>query len=299
MDRLHAMRTFVEIVDRGSLTAAADAMERSQPAIVRSLAALESHLGIRLLQRTTRRMSLTPEGQDYLMRCRQILADVEEAERTAAQGGTEPRGAVRLTGPVEFGRLHLVPAISTFLEHYPEVQADLLLLDRNVDLVSEGVDLALRIGPLVDSSLVALPCAEVRLVTVASPALLQRLGTPGHPQELTRFPCIRQTNIPRSGQTWSFVEGTKPFHVAIDGRFGVNQVAAAVSACVQGVGIGQFLSYQVQDLVAQGQLQRLFPEYSTQPWPVNLVYPSGKLVPQRQRVLMQWLREVLPKRLQA
>ncbi|HSG65139.1 MAG TPA: LysR family transcriptional regulator, partial [Gammaproteobacteria bacterium] len=156
MDRLAAMRTFVEIVDRGSLTAAADALHLSQPSVVRTLAALEQHLGTLLLRRTTRRMSLTPEGRDYLERCRRILGDVEEAERAVGQDNTEPRGEIRMTGPVEFGRMHLAPAITAFLWRYEQVRIDLLLLDRNVDLVNEGIDLALRIGLLADSTMVAI-----------------------------------------------------------------------------------------------------------------------------------------------
>ena len=227
MNRLAAMRTFVEIVDRGSLTAAAEALNRSQPSIVRTLAALEKYLGTLLLRRTTRRMSLTPEGRDYLERCRRILADVEDAERLVGQETAEPRGEIRMTGPVEFGQRHLTPALTALLGRYDHVRVNLLLLDRNVDLVDEGIDLALRIGPLADSSMVAIRVGEVRRVTVASTALLQRTGSPKHPEALSRLPCIRQQNIPRTETTWSFAEGTKDISVAVDGRFGVNQIAAA------------------------------------------------------------------------
>ena len=296
MDRLAAMRTFVEIVDRGSLTAAADSMDRSQPSVVRALAALEKHLGALLLRRTTRRMSLTPEGQDYLERCRRILADVEEAERAVGQDTTEPRGEIRMTGPLEFGRLHLAPAITAFLWRHEQVRVDLLLLDRNVELVDEGIDLALRIGPLADSSMVAIRVGEVRRVTVASPALLQRTGMPERPDALSGLPCIRQQNIPRMETSWLFSDGSKDVAVHVDGRFGVNQIAAAASACVNGVGFGRFLSYQVKDLVRQDKLQVVLEDHEPQPWPVSLLYPGGRLVSSRLRALIEWLKDALPKR---
>ncbi|MEQ8858475.1 MAG: LysR family transcriptional regulator [Pseudomonadales bacterium] len=296
MDKLTAMRTFVEIVDRGSLTAAADALDRSQASVVRGLAALEKHLGVVLLRRTTRRMSLTPEGQDFLERCRAILADVEEAERAVARNQAELSGALRVTAPVEFGRMHLAPLIAEFLLHHHGVRADLLLLDRNVDLVSEGIDLALRIGALADSSLVAIRLGEVRRVTVASPRLLKQSELPDHPDELSRLPCVRQQNLPGLETTWLFSDGRKDISIPVDGRFGVNQIAAATAACVSGMGFGQFLSYQVRDLIAAGELLTILEEYQPEPWPVSLVYHGGRMVPSRLRALIDWLKDGLIER---
>lgn len=293
MDRLAAMRTFVEIVDRGSLTAAAESLHRSQASVVRGLAALEQHLGVVLLRRTTRRMSLTPEGQDFLQRSRAILADVEEAERAVARDQQALRGAIRMTAPVEFGRIHVAALIAAFLDRHPAVRADLLLLDRNVDLVSEGIDLALRIGPLADSSLVAVRVGEVRRVTVASPDLLRVTGVPEHPHELSRLPCVRQQNLPRLETSWLFSDGKGDMSVPVDGRFGVNQIAAAVAACVDGMGFGQFLSYQVKEAVRRGELRVILEAYQPQPWPVSLVYHGGRLVPPRVRALIDWIREGL------
>ena len=296
MDRLAAMHTFVEIVDRGSMTAAAEVLHRSQPSVVRMLAALEKDLGALLLRRTTRRMSLTPEGQDYLERCRRILADVEEAERAVVQGETEPRGQIRMTGPVEFGRIYLAPTLTAFLRKHNQVRVDLLLTDRNVDLVNEGIDLALRIGPLADSSMIAMRVGDVRRVIVASPAFLQSTGIPEHPDALSRLPCIRQQNIPRTETTWPFADNGKEFGVRVDGRFGVNQVAAATSACVNDMGFGQFLSYQVKDLIRQNKLQIVLEKYELDPWPVSLVYPGSRLVSSRLRALIGWLKSSLPER---
>jgi DNA-binding transcriptional LysR family regulator len=296
MDRLGAMRTFVEIVERGSLTAAAESLDRSQPSVVRSLAALEKHLGALLLRRTTRRMSLTPEGQDYLERCRRILADVEEAERAVGQDIEEPRGYLRVTAPVEFGRNHLAPAITSFLWRFDQTRVDLVLSDRNVDLVDEGVDLALRIGELADSSLIGIRVGEVRRVVAASPALLERTGEPEHPDDLSHLPCIRQQIIPGTETRWRFCESDKDLVVPIDGRFGCNQTGAAAAACVNGVGFGRFLSYQVQDLVANDQLRIVLTDYEPQPRPVSLVYPGGRLVSARMRALVDWLKDALPRR---
>ncbi len=296
MDRLTAMRTFVEIVDGGSLTAAAETLNRSQPTVVRTLAALEEHLGVLLLRRTTRRMSLTPEGEDYLARCRRILADVEEAERIASREDAEPSGGIRMTAPLEFGRLHVAPAITAFLWRYDRVRVDLLLLDRNVDLIEEGLDLALRIGPLTDSSMIAVGLGQVRRVVVASDALLQKTGVPDHPNALRNLPCIRQQNLPRAETAWPFEENGREFSVPIDGRFGCNQVAAAASACVNGVGFGRFLSYQVQDLIGEGRLRIVLEAYEPDPWPVSLVYPGGRLVSSRVRALIDWIRDAMPGR---
>jgi len=293
MNRLAAMHAFVEIVDRGSLTAAAEALDRSQPTIVRTLAALEAHLGTRLLQRTTRRMSLTADGRDFLERCRHILADVEDAERAVGQDEGEPRGQLRITAPVRFGQLHIVPALSDFLRRYKQVRADLLLLDRNVDLVEEGIDLAVRIGRLPDSSMVAVRVGEVRWVVCASPGLLRETGIPDHPQALSGLPCIRQQNLPRRETAWPFRDGTRDVVVNVDGRFGCNQIAAAASACAAGVGYGQFLSYQVLSLVRENRLAFVLEDFEPEPFPVSLVYPGGRLVSARLRALINRLKEAL------
>ncbi|MDJ0911119.1 MAG: LysR family transcriptional regulator [Woeseiaceae bacterium] len=295
MDTLAAMRTFVAIVDGGSLTAAAAALDRSQPAVVRSLAALEDHLGTRLLQRTTRRMSLTPEGSDYLQRCRQILNDVDEAERAARQDDDEPHGPVRITAPVQFGQMHVAPLLTRFIEDHPRITVDLLLLDRNVNLIDEGVDLALRIGPLPDSGLIALPVGEVRRVVCAAPSLLDRTGVPHLPQQLAELPCIRVRNLARAG-TWLFRDGSDDIGVKVDGRFSCNQIAAAIDACVDGAGFGQFLSYQVQDQLRDGRLKRVLSEYEAPPLPVNVVYSDSRFATMRQRVVTRFLREQLRER---
>jgi DNA-binding transcriptional LysR family regulator len=285
------MRVFIEIVDRGSLTAAAESLGRSQPAVVRTLAALETHLGTRLLRRTTRRMSLTPEGRDYLERSRRILADVNEAELAVGQGDGEPYGGLRITAPVQFGQLHLVPALSGFLTRYQQVRVDLLLLDRNVDLIEEGIDLALRIGPLADSTMIAVRIGEVRRIVCASPALLDRTGVPDHPEILSGLPCIQLRNSLTS--VWPFCESGRDFTVRVGGRFSCNQIAADVTACIEGLGFGQFLSYQVQQSIREKRLRSVLEAFEPEPLPVHLVYPGGRLMSTRLRALINALKDSL------
>ncbi len=293
MDKLAAMRAFIEIVDRGSMTAAAEALDRSQPAMVRSLAALESHLGTRLLQRTTRRMSLTPDGRDYLERCRRILADVDDAERAVGQVDGDPRGELRITAPLRFGELHVAPAVLGFLDRYPQMRVDLMMSDRNVDMIEEGIDLAVRIGALSDSSMIGVRLGQMRRIVCASPELITRTGPPTEPDELSGLPCIRMQNIPRQETVWTFASRNREIRVRVDGAFGCNQVATATNACAAGAGFGRFLYYQVRDLLDAGQLQTVLEDYEPEALPVSVVYASGRLVSSRQRATIDWLRESL------
>ena len=295
MDTLNAMRTFVAIVDHGTMTAAADALDKSQPAVVRALAALEAHLRVRLLNRTTRRMSLTPEGAAYLESCRQILVDVEAAERAVADEDGELKGHLRVTAPVEFGRRHVMPLVSRFLLEHPALSADVLLVDRNVDIVDEGVDIAVRIGALPDSGFVALRVGRLHRVVCASPALLERTGKPVAPDALSGLPCVRLQTVGRAS-SWSFRGEPAHYTVKVGGPLSCNQISAAVTACVDGVGFGQFLSYQVADELSSGTLVRVLEEHEIVGIPVNVVYASGRLPTARQKALGAFLRDSLRRR---
>ncbi len=187
MDKLRAMETFVRIVDRGSLTAAAESLQTSLPSVVRRLAALEESLGVRLLNRTTRRIALTDEGREYYLRCKRVLDDVVEAEAALSARRAAPRGRLVVTAPVLFGRMHVAPLVIDFLVRHRALQVELRLLDRMVDLVEEGIDAAVRIGRLPDSSLVAIAVGQTRRVVCASPAYLKRAGTPKAPPDLARI----------------------------------------------------------------------------------------------------------------
>lgn len=289
MNQFSAMRTFVEIIDRGSLTAAAEASDRSLPTIVRVLAGLEKHLGTRLLRRTTRHMSLTEDGRDYLQRCRRILADVEEAERAVGGNQSEARGAIAMTAPVLFGQIHVAPAITRFLRRHPKVTVELELLDRVVNLVDEGFDLAVRIGHLGDSSMVAVPLGKIRRVLCASPELLESSGLPRHPRELSTRPCVRFRGV-TAGNAWTFEECGRTLQVPVKGSFSCNQASAAAQACAEGLGFGLFLAYQVRALVDAGRLERVLEDFEPPALPVNLVYPEARLVSSRLRVLVDWLK---------
>ncbi len=296
MDKLAAMRAFVEIVDRGSLTAAGESLGKSLPTVVRTLATLEASLGARLLRRTTRRMSLTAEGRDYLERCRRILADVEEAELVFAARQAEPRGELRMTAPVLFGQMHVAPAVVAFLERHPQVSVDLVLLDRVVDLVEEGIDVALRIAPLPDSSMIAIPVGSVRRVVVASPELLRGGGVPERPSDLTERPCVRHPGV-SPGHVWRFLEDGQEVAVKARGAFTCNQAHAALEACARGLGFGRFLSYQVEPWLRDGRLERVLEAFEPEPVPVSLVYSDARSVSTRLRAFLVFLRDALRERL--
>jgi DNA-binding transcriptional LysR family regulator len=292
MDQLAAMRAFVEIVDRGSLTAAAVSLDRSLPTMVRTLAALERSLGSVLLRRTTRRMSLTEEGRVYLERCRRILADVDEAGELVGPGRGEPRGPLRVTAPVLFGQMHVAPAVVQFLRRHPAVQVELLLLDRVVDLVDEGIDAAVRIARLADSSLIAIPVGQMRRVVCASPDLLRAGGVPARPEELAERPCVRFLGI-APGNTWSFQDTGGELAVPVGGGFTTNQATAAIEACAAGLGFGRFLSYQVEPEVRAKRLRLVLREFEPAPIPVTLVYAGARLLSPRLRVFLDWMRRSL------
>jgi len=296
MDKLQAMHTFVAIVERGSLTAAAGELGRSLPTVVRTLAALEEALGARLLARTTRRIALTEEGRRYLERCRRVLAEVHEAEAELVAGRSEPVGAVSITAPALFGQLHVVPGVAGYLERHRRARVELLLLDRVVNLVEEGVDVAVRIAHLEDSTLIARRAGQIRQVLCASPRYLARAGRPDHPRELERHECVLRSRHDGAA-SWRFDDGDRRLTVHPEGRFACNTVAGTHEACVAGAGIGRFLSYQVRDAVRAGRLEVLLPAFEPPPIPVSLVHAHARLVPVRVRALVDWLADDLRRRL--
>lgn len=292
MDKLQAMSVFAEIAERGSLTAAAEALGKSLPSVVRILAGLEEALQVRLFNRTTRRIALTEEGQLYLERCRKILGDIEEAERVLVQDRVEPSGTITLTAPVRFGEMHVAPALERFLKQHTKIQVNLLLLDRVVNLLDEGIDVAVRIAHLGDSSLIAKPLGEIRQVVCASPTLLAESGRPQRPEELSALPCVRFTGI-SAASTWHFEDHGKRFAVHVNGRLLCNQVGASVDACVAGLGFGAFLSYQVMPRVERGELEIVLADFEPAATPLSLVYPHSRLVSNRVRVFVDWMARQL------
>lgn len=276
MNKLSAMETFVRIVDKGSLTAAAEALDTSLPSVVRSLASLERELGVRLLNRTTRRIHLTDEGAQYLERCRAILTAVEETEAAFSAGRAEPQGRLAVTAPVLFGRRFVAPMVSDFLERHPKVSAELVFVDRVVNLVEEGIDVAVRIGHLRDSSLVAIPVGKVRRVVCASPDYLRRAGTPRHPRELRTHACVRHTGLARGD--WHFRIGRRAVTVPVNAVITSSDIDSSLHACVSGRGLGMFLSYQVAAYRKEKKLSYVLEDFETEPAPVQVVYAQSRLV---------------------
>ena len=294
MDKLRAMQTFVRIVERGSLTAAADAMKSSLPAVVRALAALEAALDVRLLNRTTRRMALTDEGREYYERCRRLLDEVDDAEAALRARRTAPRGRLRITAPVMFGRLHVAPVANAFVARHTAVQLELVLLDRVVDLLEEGIDIAVRIAHLPDSSLVAIGVGGTRRVVCASPAYLRRAGTPRSPAELAGHRCVSFGGLGPDHE-WHFERE----RVAVRAVLASNQIDAALDACVAGVGVGRFLCYQVQRHLDTGRLERVLAEFEPQPLPIHVIYPHSRLLSANLRAFVDWAVPRLRKRASA
>lgn len=284
MDKLRAMEIFVNIVDERSLTAAADALGMSVPSVVRALAALERMLGVTLMNRTTRRSSLTDEGREYYERCKRVLAEVDAADASLSARRTQPKGRMRVTAPVMYGRMRVAPVVTDFIAKYPDVQLELLLLDRVVDVVEEGVDVALRIAHLPDSTLVALPIGETRRVVCAAPAYLKRAGAPKVPVDLTTHRCIVFSGLSANDE-WSF-SGKRVVRVAISPVFRSNQFDVAIDACLDGLGCGQFLCYQVEALVNAGKLKRVLMEFEPPPLPIHVVYPHGRQVSAKVRAFI-------------
>lgn len=288
MDKLKAMQVFMRIADEGSLTAAAKALDASLPAVVRSLAMLESHLQVRLFNRTTRRISLTEEGRLYLESCRRVLASIEDAEAALSWNAGEARGQLTITAPVLFGQMYVTPAVTRFVQHYRQVRCNVVLLDRVVNLLEEGIDVGIRIGHLEDSTLVAQPLRQVRRVLVASPEFLARQGMPRHPEDLLKANCVRFSAA--TGQGWTFHDNGKQFAVPVSGNLEFNQALPAVEACAAGLGFGMFISYQVAPYLAQGQLKIVLEQFEAPPRPINVVYPHARLLPARTRAFIEWIK---------
>jgi DNA-binding transcriptional LysR family regulator len=279
------MHTFVRIVEAGSLTRAADSLDTSLPTVVRTLAALERELGVSLLKRTTRRIHLTDEGSQYLIRCREILAATQEAEALLTARRTEPAGKLSVTASVLFGRRHLAPILYEFLHRHPKVTADILFVDRVVNLIEEGIDVAIRIAHLRDSSIVAIPVGHVRRVVCASEKYLQKHGTPQTPDDVRKHHCVRHLGlVPRS--EWHFRVGGREVAVPISSVVTSNDIDSAVEACISGVGLGMFLSYMVAPHRKNGRLKYVLEKFETEPVPVQVVYAQGRLMSSRVRAFV-------------
>ncbi len=285
MDRFEAMRTFVAVVDANGFAPAARRIGLSASAATRMVAALEIHLGVRLLNRTTRAVSLTDAGQRFLERARRILADLDEAEQMAESERAEPSGRLVVSAPLIFGRLHLAPVLAAFMTAHPKVQAELILSDRMVNLVEDGVDVALRIGRLDASGDIARRVGATRRVLVASPRYLAKAGTPREPEELARHRLISFTVLSPAGR-WRFWRETEELDIAVTPHFVTNSADAAIGHAARDGGLTLALSYQVAPLVRQGALEVIMPSFEPAPFPIQFVHPSSRLLSAKVRSLI-------------
>ncbi len=290
------MKTFVEIVDCGSLTAAADVLDTSLPTVVRTLALLEDYLDTRLLNRTTRKIKLTEEGFGYLQHCREILLNIEEAELKLSSLHNEPSGKLSVTASVMFGRMKIAPLVNQFLSENPKVTIELILTDDNLNLVEGAVDVAIRIANLADSSMFAINVAEVKRVICASPNLINNSVKISHPKDLSRVSCIKFSGLSQ-GSHWQFQNKNRLISVPISGPLSCNQIDVALDAVKAGMGFGLFLSYQVDHLLQSGELQEVLADFHPAPMPVNVVYSHSKLMSTRVRVFVDWIAEQLTEEL--
>lgn len=275
MDRIANMSVFVAVVDCGSFAGGARRLRRSPAAVTRAVAELEATLGVRLLDRTTRAVSLTDAGERFLPGARRLLADFAEIEQAAAGLAGSPRGELRVTAPVVFGRRHVLPLVSEFLTTNPDVNVRLELTDRSVDLIEEGLDVAIRIGELPSSTAIATRVGSVRRVTVATPAYLARRGEPAAPDELAAHDVIAFIGMD-GFERWRFRDEEKTIEATIHPRMIVNTAEAAIDVALSGFGITRVLSYQAADLIVGKSLVRLLRAYENEPAPVHLLYPQGR-----------------------
>ena len=295
MDKLKVFESFVSVATRGSLTAAARA-EGVAPAIMgRRLDALEEHLGVKLLVRTTRRITLTHEGSAFLEDCQRLLADVANAEASVSAGGVKATGHLRITAPAGFGRRHVAPLVPRFRELHPEVTVSLNLSDRVVDLAGEGYDCAVRVGDLPDSSLVSVRMADNRRLCVATPHYLQRRGTPRHPSELAQHDCLTLSSDASQTRGWAFRVpqadgGLEVIHVKPGGPLDCSDGQVLHDWCLGGWGIAWRSTWEVEAEMAAGQLVAVLEDFAAPPNGIYMVFPHAKHLPLRVRLWLEYLR---------
>jgi DNA-binding transcriptional LysR family regulator len=296
MDRLRAMQMFAAVAGAGGLSAASRQLGIPLTTVSRQLAALERHLGTPLLVRTTRQIALTDAGRDYLETCRTVLSELEAAEGRLAGREDAPRGELVLTAPVVFGRLHVLPVVLEYLHRYAGVTVRMVLADRVVDLIDEGIDIGVRIGILADSAMVARHAGTVRYVVCASPGYLRARGAPATPKALGQHDCIAFSGLEAAGR-WTFLGAKGPQRVRIQPRLTVNTAEAAVDAAIAGFGLARVLSYQVKSAVADGRLRLVLEDYEGPGLPVSVLHRQGRVPQTKVKCFVKVASEILPERL--
>lgn len=286
MDRWQAMRIFVQVVESGGFAAAAKVLHMSPPSVTRAVAKLEDLIGTRLLVRTTRSLKLTAAGEGYVADCRRILGQIAEAEANAAGSFTAPAGLLTVTAPALFGRIHVLPVILDFLDHYPAMQVKTVFVDRVTNLVDEGLDVAIRIASLPASGLVARRIGSVRQVLCGSPDYFARFGEPGSPQELARHRIIGREGLFGHSE-WLFGRDNS-IRVPISPRLICNTNDAVLAAAVAGWGLSRFQSYQVAPDVRAGRLKVVLADHEREPVPIHIVHAEGRMVSARVRAFVDF-----------
>ncbi|WP_374319712.1 LysR family transcriptional regulator [Aquabacterium sp.] len=292
MDRLKQLETFVAVAQRGSLTAAANA-EGVAPAVIgRRIDALEERLGVKLLVRTTRRISLTHEGSAFLEDAQRLLADLANAEASVSAGGVKASGHLRITAPAGFGRRHVAPLVPKFLSRHPEVSMSLNLSDRLVDLVNEGFDCAIRVGNLPDSSLVSVRLADNRRLCVASPVYLARCGTPLHPSDIARHECLTLSSEASQTRGWAFLLDGEPAYVRPSAKLDCSDGQVLHAWCLEGLGLAWRSWWEVAGDIRAGRLVSVLDEFIAPPNGIYAVFAQRKHQPLRLRLWLDFIKEV-------
>ncbi|WP_175910527.1 LysR family transcriptional regulator [Burkholderia metallica] len=296
MDHLQAMRIFARVAHLGSFTKAAEQLQLPRPTVSNAVQYLERHLAVRLLQRTTRRVALTVEGATYYERCTRLLADLEDAETLFEDAGTAPRGAIRVDLPERFALNQVIPALPDFHARYPDLRIVIGTTDRFVDLVADGIDCAVRVGAMSDTSLVARRIGELAQINCAAPAYLERYGTPRSPDELPDHVAVGYFSS-RTGREldWEYADmDSGELHtLKMRSVVSVNSSQAYLACCLAGLGLIQAPREGLGPLLADGSLVEVLPEWNAEPLPVSVVFPTGRHLAPRVRIFVDWLAETL------
>lgn len=298
MDRIDLFRIYARVVECESFTQAAKALGLPRSSVSAAVAALEQRIGTRLLQRTTRRVSATQDGMAFYEHCARLVADVEETEALFRHSAASPAGRLRIDVPGRIGRLIIAPALPDFLARYPEIDIDLSVTDRAANLIEDGIDCVLRVGPLSDSGLIARSVGELPLINVASPGYLATHGTPGHPGELDGQKAVNYAS-PSTGriEPWEWLEDGALHTRALPGRVTVNSAEAYIACCLAGLGLIQIPAYDVAAHLAAGELVEVMPRHRAAPMPMTLLYPHRRHLSRRLQVFADWLVALLRTRL--
>lgn len=294
MDRLEAMEMFVRIVETGSFSTVARQLGTTQPTVSKQLTALEKRLGTRLLQRSTRKLSVTEAGQAFYQRCKHIVDEVRDAEGTLGQMNSTFGGRIHVNASITFGEMFLTPLVLQFQERYPDLSFELTVNDRFIDLLEEGVDVAIRIGRMNDSSLVARRLGSTRRVTVATPAYLEKHGTPRQPMDLGDHNCLLYSYL-STGNEWQFEGPGGEIRVRVSGSLMSNNGHMLLEAVRAGVGIAMGPDWLMHELLASGEIRAILPEYAPKALDISAVYPSNRLLSAKVRAFIDFLQEEFAK----